>query len=128
MESWQHVWREGVAPILSREAIVALQKALQDDDPRLVQGYTALPCEGMLSLPEKCEGACLIGFTGLREYSTVGEVWDHLELTVALADSRLGGQGSCAPLLVMWDDTPREEARLAMLQEVELVLSGKVDA
>lgn len=40
---WQHVWRNGVVPLLSRGQLEALRKGLAEDDEALVQDSTVVP-------------------------------------------------------------------------------------
>ena len=40
MNTWQKVWREGLAPRLSTSGLHALRRALVADDERLLQGDT----------------------------------------------------------------------------------------
>ena len=43
MNTWQKVWREGLAPMLSTSGLHALRRALVADDERLMQGDTTSP-------------------------------------------------------------------------------------
>jgi hypothetical protein len=40
VHAWQKVFRVGIAPQLSTPALIALKRALESDDPRLLQGET----------------------------------------------------------------------------------------
>ncbi len=64
MEKWRRVWRDGIAPQLSRSALLALQSALRRDDRRLLQGVVTAPppLEGNLACA--VAGGCAIGLCG----------------------------------------------------------------
>jgi serine/threonine-protein kinase RsbW len=60
----QKVWREGIAPLLSTPALVALERALVRDDPRLIQGETCKPAPVQAVQDWPVEGACLVRYCG----------------------------------------------------------------
>jgi hypothetical protein len=43
VEYWRQVWRKGVAPLMPTKGLEALAIALENDDPRLIQGHTTSP-------------------------------------------------------------------------------------
>ncbi len=67
MESWRKTWRVGVAPGISTLGLVALRKALVNDDSRLLQGATCSPppLESVRDWP--VEAACAISYCGWAE-------------------------------------------------------------
>ncbi|WP_439627567.1 hypothetical protein [Gemmata sp.] len=127
MESWRLVWRDGFAPVISTDRLVAIRDALRDDDPRLIQGQTASPVP--LSVPPTTEAkaACVLGlcaFVGGGP-TTTGHV-EHVFAALCFdADQRLGEPAACRWFLNWFDDTPRAEMRRELLAEVELVLAGR---
>ena len=127
MESWRKVWREGFAPVLSTGALDALWQALRKDDPRLLQGASCNPlplmCHGELEL---C-GCCSISWGGWQgeKLATVGEVDEYFARMCFEADQRLGEPGAIRWFLNWYDDTPRAEMRLEMLDEVQRTLEQR---
>lgn len=68
MESWRATWRDGFAPLFTREELEALAVALETDDPRLCQGATTYPLPEMANADDPVERACALGFVGtIRE-------------------------------------------------------------
>jgi hypothetical protein len=126
MDSWQHVWRNGLAPLLSRESLDALHAALVSDDPRLLQGVTTSPPPLPSVADWPVEGACAIGFCGWQGDGlvTVGEVEDYFARLCHEADNLLGEPAGCRWFLNWFDETPREEMRRLLLIEVERWLAG----
>ncbi len=125
MESWRHVWRNGVAPLLSRECLLALRRGIMTDDPELVQGATAIPCVRQFD----CRAACAIGYAGWKghELDTVEEVEEFFARMCLEIDKRLGEQAACRGFLNHFDETPREVFFPMLLEEVNLALEGKHD-
>jgi len=127
VESWRSVFRRGFAPLLSTESLEALERALEQDDPFLIQDATTRPVPLQCTQDWPCEGACLIGYAGWAtgECNTVGEVAEFFSQKCVEADQRLGAFGQCAPLLNYFDDTPREEAFPQLLGEVRRALGER---
>lgn len=127
MESWRMVWREGLAPVLSTTGLEALWQALRADDLRLTQGATTTP-PPLLSLAEcPCDGADAIGWCGWQgeQLSTVGEVEEFFARTCYETDQRMGEPAACRWFLNWFDDTPRDEMRPQLLDEVERILAQR---
>lgn len=121
MESWRKAWREGLAPQLSAASLEALEKALRDDSPKLMQGATTSPPPLQCVKDWPCEAGCLIGYCGMAEgMSTVGEVEEFFARACFEIDNRLGAPAGCRWLLNWWDETPRTEALASLLYEVKL--------
>jgi hypothetical protein len=120
MESWRKVWREGMAPQLSVAALTALQRALQTDDPRLLQGATTSPPPLECVRDWPVEAACVLGFCGWQGegLESVAEVEEFFARACFEADQRLGEPAACRWFLNWFDDTPRDEARRELLAEV----------
>lgn len=127
MESWRMVWREGLAPVLSTTGLEALWQALRADDLRLTQGATTTP-PPLLSLAEcPCDGADAIGWCGWQgeQLATVGEVEEFFARTCYETDQRMGEPAACRWFLNWFDDTPRDEMRPQLLDEVERILAQR---
>jgi hypothetical protein len=129
MESWRKVWREGLEPLLTTEALVALQQALHHDDPRLVQGATTSPPPLMCVQDWPVEAACALGYCGWvgDGLETVGEVEEFFARLCFETDCRLGEPAACRWFLNWFDETPRDEMRRELLNEVRRSLSLRGD-
>jgi hypothetical protein len=128
MESWRMVWREGFAPLISTAGLLALKQALLGNDGRLSQGSTTVPAPLMCVQDWPVEAACALGFCGWQGegLETVGEVEEYFARLCFEADQRLGEPAGCRWFLNWFDDTPRDQMRPALLEEVERVLTERV--
>src|SRR4051794_29041840 len=111
MESWRHVFREGLEPVVSTPGLRALHQALLTDDRRLIQGATTTPPP--LRCLQDCavEGACMTAFPfwqgdGLK---TVAETEEAFAEACYEMDARLGEPAACRHLLNAYDSWPRAE-------------------
>ena len=129
MESWRKVWREGLEPLLTTEALQALRAALQSDDPRLVQGATTSPPPLMCVQDWPVEAACALGYCGWvgDGLETVGEVEEFFARLCFETDSRLGEPAACRWFLNWFDETPRDVMRRELLVEVHRALANRCD-
>lgn len=120
MESWRKVWRDGVVPSLSTNGLKSLLKALESDDPKLTQGSTTTPPPMQCVLSWPCEGACVIGYCAWQGdgLETVGEVEEFFAKLCFEADQRLGEPAAIRYFLNWTDDTPRDEMRRLLAEEV----------
>ena len=127
MESWQKVWREGAAPLLSNASLEALQKALTSDDARLLQGATTTPPPLQCVQDWPVEAACALGFCGWQGegLETVAEVEEFFARMCFEIDQRLGEPAACRWFLNWFDETPRDEMRVQLLVEVERALEQR---
>ncbi len=125
MELWQKVWREGLEPLLTGEALEALRQGLACDDSRLQQGVTTTPPPLMCVQDWPVEGACALGYCGWvgDGLETVGQVEEFFARMCFEIDQRLGEPAGCRWFLNWFDDTPREDMRREMLGEVLRALS-----
>ncbi len=128
MEAWKRVFRMGIAPLLSRDALLALRRGLAEDDPRLIQGATVdttvitADCSLVSRLP--CTGACAIGYCGwkgegLDSNAEVVEFFAEMAKTI---DNRLGEPGGSGHFTFWFDETPRPKMRRLLLAEVDIAL------
>ncbi len=129
MERWQRVWREGFAPLLSTPSLMALREALASDDARLSQGSTTTPPPLMCVQDWPVEAACALGYCGWQGdgLETVGEVEEFFAKACYEADVALGEPAACRWFLNWFDDTPRGQMRRDLLNEVERVLTERVE-
>lgn len=128
MESWRKVWREGVAPILSSDALFALKVGLVNDDQRLIQGATTTPPPLLCVQSWPVEAACALGFCGWQGdgLQSVAEVEEFFARMCFEIDSRLGEPAGCRWFLNWFDETPRDDMRRLLLEEVQRSLDGRL--
>lgn len=132
-DSWRRVFRQGFAPIVSTEILVALRDALRADDPRLTQGSTTTPPPLMAVQDWPVEAACLSAFCGVVEnggfeVATVGQVEESFARLCFDIDQRLGQPAECRHLLNFWDNTPRPDAIRELLAEIDLALAQRQES
>src|SRR5437868_2184907 len=74
------------------------------------------------------ESACELGFCGWQgdELESVGQVEEFFARACFEADQRLGEPAACRWFLNWFDDTPRDQMRRDLLQEVELALAERL--
>ncbi len=130
METWRKVWRDGLAPLLSIEALEALRLALVHDDPRLIQQATTCPPPSDVFHEEDVEGACALGYCGWKGEGlpTVGQVEAFFIRTCLAADDALGEPAACRHFLNWFDETPRPTLRRLLLDEVQRALAERQTA
>lgn len=128
--SWRKVWREGVAPLLSTPALESLQRALTNDDARLLQGVTTTPPPLQCVQDWPVEAACALGFCGWQGegLETVAEVEEFFARTCFEIDQRLGEPAACRWFLNWFDETPRDEMRAKLSVEVARALAQRHSA
>ena len=124
MEKWRRVWREGLLPQFSGAGLLALQAALLNDDPRLLQGTVSAPPP--LDALRHCGviGTCAIGYCGWQGEGlrSVGTIEDYFHRICAAADAVFHEPAACRFFLNWYDDVPRTEMRRELLGEVRLAL------
>jgi len=125
MESWRKVWRDGVEPLVSLEGLQALQRALQTDDARLLQGATTSPPPLQCVQDWPVEGCCAVSWTGWQGdgLETVAEVEEYFARMCYEIDRRLGEPAGCRWFLNWYDETPRQQMRRELLAEVNRALA-----
>jgi hypothetical protein len=127
MEDWRNVWRNGIAPLMSRAGLESLRGALKADDPRLIQGSTTTPPPLMCVQDWPVECACAIAFCGWQGdgLTTVGQVEEYLHSLMLLTDARMGEPAAIRWFLNWFDETPRYQMLHELLPEVELALANR---
>jgi hypothetical protein len=130
MEAWRKVWREGVTPLLSTTALEALRQALSTDDARLLQGATTTPPPLQCVQDWPVEAACALGFCGWQGegLETVAEVEEYFARMCFEIDQRLGEPAACRWFLNWFDETPRDEMRPLLVEEVNRALAQRRSA
>jgi hypothetical protein len=130
MESWRKVWRDGLAPQLSVNGLAALQRALQGDDARLLQGATTAPPPLECVRDWPVEAACVLGFCGWQGEGlrTVAEVEEFFARVCFEVDMALGEPAGCRWFLNWFDETPRDLMRQSLLAEVQRTLAQRLTA
>jgi len=125
MEQWRKVFRIGLAPLLSTEELLVLSKALEEDDPRLIQGATTIPPPLWCVRDWPVEATCILGYCGWRGdgLETVAEVEEFFARMCFEIDQRLGEPAGCRWFLNFWDETPRQKLRRLMIPEVQRALN-----
>lgn len=127
MESWRKVWREGLAPQISTDGLEALGRALREDDARLLQGATTTPPPLQCVRDWPVEGACALAYCGWQgeNLQTVADVEEYFARACFEVDQALGEPAACRWFLNWFDDTPRDEMRSLLLEEVEQTLAQR---
>lgn len=127
MEPWRNIWRTGIAPLLSSSSLLAIQHALEDDDPHLAQGCIVFPkpVPSCWDLPPLALG--LFAYCGMEGegLSTIFEVSDFHDRLMIAVDQRLGDPGATREFLNWFDGVPRQVIRAELLPEIAMELSGR---
>src|SRR5258708_35340746 len=92
MENWRKTLRQGLAPELPTEGLLALRQALLNDDCRLLQGATTLPPPLRCMRDVAVQAACGIGYCSWQGagLDTVAEVEEAVAQLCDVVDQRLG--------------------------------------
>lgn len=127
MENWKEVWRKGVAPSISTPGLKALQKALESNDRKLIQGAMTNPPPIPHMQDASVDGACAIAYCGWYGdgLETVGEVEDFFVKTCLEINHRLGEPGGCFSFINWFDETPRQKVNEELLGEVKLEIKNR---
>ncbi len=130
MESWRAVWRRGFAPQFTDSDLEVLREGLLDDDARLIQGATTTPPPLLCVQDWPIEAACFLGYIAWqsRGLDTVGEVEEFFARCCFNADETLGEPAACRWVLNWYDDTPRNEMRRGLIEEIDDELNRRRDA
>ncbi len=129
-EAWKEVFHRGIVPQLPTKGLLALRKALMEDDPRLCQGATTSPPPLQCVQDWDVEAACFIGFCGWQaeddpSEATVADVEEFFARVCFECDQVLGEPAAVRWFLNWADETPRVEVRRSLLPEVELALTQR---
>lgn len=124
LKIWQQVWRKGIVPQFQVEDLQRLKKALEEDDPRLIQGSTTSPPTLQCSQDWPLEACCVVSHLCCSELNntTVSEAEEQFAKACFEADQKLGEPAAIRYFLNWYDETPREEMRLELLEEINLNL------
>lgn len=124
MENFRKAWREGAAPLISDEGLLALHRGLVENDKSLIHGATTSPPPLACTEGWKVEGACLLAYCGWKGdgLETVGEVEEYFARMAYEIDCKLGEPAGVRFILNPWDSADGEnpaEVRKILLEEVE---------
>jgi hypothetical protein len=127
--AWQRCWRDGIAPQLSMAGLHGLKRALESNDPRLLQSATTSPPPLQCVMEWPVEGCCALCF-GLLDGQepgslTVAQLEEKFAAACWNADVALGEPAACRYLLNYIDETPREQMIAELLREVERELAQR---
>lgn len=126
MDMWRIAFREGLAPLLSVTDLELIQKALLEDDGTLCQGITTHPEAFRENLRKPVEACCLVSYTGWKSgLQTVEEVEEYFARVCSEIDARLGHSSECRWLLNWFDETPREEMRRLLSEEIHVEIQRR---
>lgn len=134
LETWRRVLRKGILLGVGAPALTALMNALDNDDPRIIQGATTDPLPLIAVESWDCKGACALGFIAMAEGKrSVGEVELRFAKLCQDGDFFLGSTmtagtavgGEVRPFLNWFDITPRAEMRRELAAEVKLELDRR---
>ena len=130
VQAWQKVFRDGIAPQLCTPALGALQKALENDDPRLLQGAPTSPPPLQAVQEWPVEAACSLGYCGWQGegLETVGQVEEYFARVCYEADCSLGEPAAVRWFLNWFDETPRATMRQQLAAEIARVLAQRQPA
>lgn len=128
--AWQRAWREGLAPCLPTAGLAALERALRENDPRLVPGLVTSPPPLLSNEAEPVCAACAVGLAlwlgeGLL---TVGQVEEQFHRVCFEADQRLGEPAAIRHFFGWFDEADRAAMRPALLAEVRRELARRRQA
>lgn len=119
MEMWRKVWREGIKPLMSPEALSLLRDRLERDDVQLLQGATTTPPPLQCLQDWSVEAACPIATRDLDTPSSIGEIEEFFARVCHECGQRLGEPAAVRYFINWWDETPRSEAVKALLEECQ---------
>jgi hypothetical protein len=148
IEKWRQVWRGGFVPNLSTDNLLALEKALDQDDLRLVQGATTIPPPLGCVADWPVEAACALSYMGVMEQGgfttirpegagtivrgeegcTVADAEEFFARKCFACDTSLGEPAGCRWFLQWFDETPRSILLRELLAEVRLALEARKTA
>jgi hypothetical protein len=127
MVSWRKAFRVGFCPQLSDRALEALELALVEDSPKLIQGGTTSPPPLQCVQDWPCEAACPVAYAGWQGegLKSVAEVEEFFANVCFKADQALKEPAACRHFLQWFDDQPRALAVPLLLGEVRLAREGR---
>jgi hypothetical protein len=127
LQAWQRVWRDGIVPQLTTKGLQGLQKALEQDNPRLITGATTSPPPLQCMANEPVEACCPLSFAlldGKQPYAvSVGPLEERFAMACLEACELLGEPASIRYFLNWIDETPRQQMRQELLVEVKVALT-----
>ena len=128
MLQWKQVWRNGISPALTTKELVILQKGLISDDPKLIQGKTInIFVEHESEAPVRVIGACALAYCGWigSNLETMTDVLQTFNDTCTRIAIHLKTTIGFIPFVKWFDNTPREQMRQELLEEVNIELERR---
>lgn len=133
VRQWQNVWRLGISPHLSTEGLLALLKALLADDLALIQGATTEPppISGCMDLEPVGHCPLIFCIRFGQPQNPKGLGWTIADLEQEWAellgkvDATFKQVNAHRPWFAFWDDSDRQTARWALMQEVTRTLAER---
>src|SRR5215831_15531387 len=106
-----------MAPLISTRALLALKRALTQDDPALIQGATTDPPPLPAIQDWPVEAACAVAFCCWQGEGlvTIDQVEEYFVQVCFGADKAQGEPAGCRWFLNWFDETPREQRRRELL-------------
>jgi hypothetical protein len=128
MNSWQKVFRDGIAPQLSTRSLEELIKALSRNDPALLQGQTTDPPPCPENDPSPVAAACPIALAGWRgeRLRSVAEVEEFFARVVFQAGNALGEPTAVRSFFQFTDTADRQTFLRELRAEVDRALAGRL--
>ena len=128
MNSWQKVFRDGIAPQLSTPGLDELHKALRRNDPALLQGQTTDPLPCPKNDPCPVAAACPIALAGWRgqRLRSVAEVEEFFAQVLCQAGNALGDPAAGRPFFQFADTADRQTFLRELRAEVIRALAERV--
>lgn len=128
MESWRITWRRGFLPQAKTEALESLLTALELNDPRLIRCATTSPPTLWANQDETVEATCGVGWLIWKDgETTVGELEEAFAKICYEADLLSGEPAACRWFLNWFDQTPRDEMRRSMIEELRINIQERKD-
>ncbi len=126
-EPWRYVFREGVCPLVSDEALGRLRQALRGNSPEVLQGQTTEPIPAQEVQDFEVRASCPIAYLVWKGQNrrTVEEVEEAFYRLVSQVDQLLGEPASCRGLLHWIDGEPRPVVWAGLLSEIDRELARR---
>jgi len=127
LEPWKNVFRNVIAPALTREELETLYNGLARADSAILQGGVCLPAPYHVNMRKRLT-ACDPILYGPWKCGRIKNVEDALQLTDSVsieADMTIGVPGALNLFFEWWDKTPREAAVNALAAEVSLMVADR---
>jgi len=111
------------------KGLEVLRAALENDDPRLIQGATCDPPPLPVTANYPVESAELFAYIGWQseDLETVYEVDEYMSRCCFEVDQLLGKLAGCSPFLDWYDETPRAQMIAELLPEISAEIERRAE-